>query len=79
MKSYSHPHKPASLQFALVRVAWMSLAIPTGLVTLDDPGTAAALTGTPSGEPTANEIYQAINEAEAQDVAVRSEARTAFD
>lgn len=79
MNSYRNRQRPASLQLAQVCLVWMSLVIPTGVVTLADPGAGAGLTGDHSGGPTADEIDRAVNEAEAQAVAVRPAARMAFD
>ena len=79
MKPYRHRQRPASMQLAQVCLVWMSLVIPTGVVTLADPGAGAGLTDDHSGGPTADEIYRAVNEAEAQAVAVRPTASTAFD
>lgn len=79
MKTYRHRQRPVPLQLAQVCVAWIFLVIPTGVVTLADPGSGVALTGNHSGGPTGDEIDQAVNEAEAQAVAVRPAASMAFD
>lgn len=78
MKTYRHYQRPASLQLAQVCLVWMSLVIPTGVVTLD-PRAGAALTGDQFGGPTAEEIDRAVNEAEAQAAAVRPAASISFD